>query len=115
MYISAKDFDRAQEWYKEILFQCQPDSRTDRFVFWKLGEVLFGVFNPDVAEADVAFGDNCVPNMEVEDVDSLHDRLRDKGVNIVMPLNNVNGTRIFQCQDSEGNVLEFYQWIEEQK
>ena len=54
------------------------------------------------------------PNFEVEDVDALHDRLKAAGESIIMPLNDVNGTRIFQCKDSEGNVLEFYQWIDKQ-
>ena len=112
IYVSTQNFARAKKWYEEVLFERRPDSTTDRFVFWKLGEVHFGVFNPEVAEEDVVFGNNCVPNVEVNNTDALHDRLANQGVNIIMPLNNVNGTRIFQCHDSEGNVLEFYQWIE---
>lgn len=42
-----------------------------------------------------------VSNIEVEDVDQLYHRLKEKNVEIVMELNNVNGTRIFQCYDSE--------------
>ena len=113
IYVSTKDFTRAKQWYEEVLFEREPDSTTDRFVFWKLGDVHFGVFNPEVAEENVVVGNNCVPNIEVNSVDALHSRLVGEGVNITMLLNHVNGTRIFQCHDTEGNVLEFYQWIQE--
>ncbi len=112
IYVSAKDFNRAKKWYQEILLQRKPDNTTDRFAFWKLGEVHFGVFNPEMVEEQISFGNNCVPNIEVEDVDKLYDRLREKNVEIVMERNDVNGTRIFQCYDSEKNVIEFYHWID---
>lgn len=112
IYVSAKDFERAKQWYSETLLERKPDNVTDRFVFWKLGEVHFGVFNPEITDEKTEFGNNCVPNIEVDNVDSLHDRLKENGVEIRMDLNDVNGTRIFQCLDSEGNILEFYHWIE---
>lgn len=111
VYISSKDFTRAKDWYKQILFKCNPNMETDRFAFWDLSGVYFGIFDPKVTGEEIRYGNNCVPNIEVEHVDQLHDRLKDEGVTIVMPLQNVNGTRIFQCIDSENNVLEFYQWL----
>ena len=112
IYVSAKNFERAKKWYREILVKRAPDNETDRFVFWTLGDVHFGVFNPDVTEEEIRFGNNCVPNIEVEDVDELFDELKSRNVEIVMQPNDVNGTRIFQCYDSEDNILEFYHWIE---
>ncbi len=114
IYVSAKDFDRATRWYKDVLFDREPDNRTDRFVFWKLGGVHFGVFNPEMVEhSNIEFGNNCVPNIEVDDVDKLYERLKEKKVEMVMERNDVNGTRIFQCYDSEKNVIEFYHWIKD--
>ncbi len=111
LYVSALDFDRAREFYTDILFRREPTRTTDRFVFYDLGGVLFGVFDPAVTGEEVTYGTNCVPTIEVDDLDALHDRLASEGVEIVMPVQTVNDTRIFQCRDPAGNVLEFYQWI----
>ena len=113
LYVTARDYDRAVSWYRDTLFGRSPDSTTDRFAFWDLDGVKFGVFNPEITGAEVEFGDNCVPNIEVDDVDDLHDRLCAEGVEVVMDLKEVNGTRIFQVRDSEKNVLEFYAWTQE--
>lgn len=110
LYVAAKDFDRAKAFYTQTLFQKDPSSSTDRFVFYDVGGFQFGVFDPDVTEESVSFGNNCVPTFEVSDPEALHNRLQAEDVEIVMPLQEVNDTVIFQCCDSEGNVLEFYSW-----
>ena len=114
LYVSCTNLDRATNWYRQHLLNREPNNQTDRFIFWKLGEVYFGLFDANAVDEAIDYGNNCVPNFEVEDVDALHDRLKAAGESIIMPLNDVNGTRIFQCKDSEGNVLEFYQWIDKQ-
>lgn len=57
----------------------------------------------------VRYGNNVVPTFVVEDVEALHDRLSDSS-EIILGLQSVNGTRLFQCRDPEGNVLEFFEW-----
>lgn len=110
LYVAAKDFDRAKAFYTQTLFQKEPSSSTDRFVFYDVDGFQFGVFDPSVTGESVSFGDNCVPTFEVSDLEALHDRLRAENVEIVMPLQEVNDIVIFQCRDSEGSVLEFYRW-----
>lgn len=113
LYVAAEDFARARAFYTQTLFQKEPSSSTDRFVFYDVGGFQFGVFDPGVTGEAVSFGNNCVPTFEVSDLAALHDRLRAEKVEIVMPLQEVNDTVIFQCHDSEGNILEFYRWKEE--
>lgn len=60
IYVSAKDFERARKWYQDILLQKVPDNTTDRFAFWKLGDVHFGVFNPEEIDETIKFGNNCI-------------------------------------------------------
>lgn len=112
LYVSTKDFDRARHWYEKILFQREPDMETDRFVSWVLDGVYFGVFNPKITGETISFGNNCVPNIEVNNIEELHERLVSESVEIVMKPHKVNETKIFQCLDSEGNTLEFYHWLE---
>ena len=109
LYVSAKDFERAEAFYSG-LFEQEPDTRTDRFVFYDLNGVSFGVFNPEVTNESIEYGNNCIVNLEIDELKALHDKLKLQGVDIVMPLQDVNDTQIFQCRDTEGNVLEFYRW-----
>lgn len=112
LYVAAKDFDRTKAFYTDTLFRKEPSSSTDRFVFYDIEGFQFGLFNPEVTDESVTFANNCVPTFEVSDFKVLHDRLKTKGVDIIMPLQEVNDTVIFQCLDTEGNVLEFYRWKE---
>ncbi|MBW4534826.1 MAG: VOC family protein [Pleurocapsa minor HA4230-MV1] len=52
-----------------------------------------------------------MPTIEVNDINSWHQRLSKLGLKIILSLQEVNGTKIFQVEDTEGNILEFYQWI----
>jgi predicted enzyme related to lactoylglutathione lyase len=111
-YVCAKDFRRAEAFYRGVLFRSEPTLKTDRFVYFDVGGASFGVFDPRVTGETVRYGDNVIPTFEVEDAVALHDRLVRERVEIVMPLQPVNGTTIFQCRDTEGNVLEFFHWGE---
>lgn len=109
-YVCAKDFRRAENFYREVLFRSEPTLRTDRFVYFDVGGTSFGIFDPQVTGETIHYGNNVIPTFEVADVVALHDRLVREQVEIIMPLQSVNGTTIFQCRDSEDNVLEFFQW-----
>ena len=112
LYVTVEDFNRAKVFYENVIFERKPSLTTDRFVFFDLDGFLFGLFNPAVTGEEVRFGNNCVPTLEVAELETFHQRLRDSGVDIVMPLQEVNETVIFQCSDSKGNVLEFYRWLD---
>ncbi|NES64432.1 MAG: hypothetical protein F6K24_03745 [Okeania sp. SIO2D1] len=110
LYVAAKDFERAKICYAETIFQKSPDIETDRFVFFDLNGFLFGIFNPTITGEEITYGNNAVPTIEVDDVDAQYKRLTDAGLKSIMPPQDVNGTRIAQIEDTEGNTLEFYQW-----
>lgn len=109
-YVTAKDFDRAKTWYSQILFERSPDTETDRFAFWNVNGFLFGIFNPKVTGETITFGNNCVLNIEHPKLKKFYATLQAKNISITMKFQTVNNTNIFQCKDSEGNILEFYEW-----
>ena len=111
LYVSVKDRDRAKNFYQNILFKREPSLETDRFVFFNIDGFLFGLFDPVVIGEKVQYGNNAVPTIEVKDIDRLYEELTKVGLKIVLPLQEVNGTIIFQIEDTESNILEFYQWI----
>jgi predicted enzyme related to lactoylglutathione lyase len=111
LYVSVKDRDRAKDFYQNIIFECEPSLETDRFVFFNIDGFLFGLFDPIVTGEKVQYGNNTVPTIEVNEIESLYKRLTTVGLKTILPLQEVNGTRIFQVEDTENNILEFYQWI----
>jgi predicted enzyme related to lactoylglutathione lyase len=111
LYVSVKDRDRAKNFYQNIIFERKPSLETDRFVFFNIDGFLFGLFDPTVTGEKIQYGNNTVPTIEVNDINSWHQRLSKLGLKIILSLQEVNGTKIFQVEDTEGNILEFYQWI----
>lgn len=111
LYVSVEDRERAKNFYQNIIFEREPSLETDRFVFFNIDGFLFGLFDPTVTGEKVQYGNNTVPTIEVNDVDSLYERLTKVGLKTILPLQEVNGTKIFQVEDTESNILEFYQWI----
>ena len=111
LYVSVKNRDRAKNFYQNIIFKCEPSLETDRFVFFNLDGFLFGLFDPLITGEKVEYGNNTIPTIEVNDLDNLYEQLTSVDVKIILPLQEVNGTKIFQIEDTEGNIIEFYQWI----
>ncbi|MDJ0784814.1 MAG: hypothetical protein QNJ22_22810 [Desulfosarcinaceae bacterium] len=110
LYVAAVDMDRAENFYSSLIFNTEPKFKTDRFVFYEINGFLFGIFDPRITDETIAYGNNCVPTIECDDLKEFYQKLIREGVEVVMHLQEVNDTVIFQCQDSEGNTLEFYQW-----
>jgi predicted enzyme related to lactoylglutathione lyase len=111
LYVSVKDRDRAKDFYQNIIFEREPSLETDRFVFFNIDGFLFGLFDPIVTGEKVQYGNNTVPTIEVNEIEGLYKRLTTAGLKTILPLQEVNGTIIFQVEDTENNILEFYQWI----
>ena len=111
LYVAVKNRDRAKNFYQNTIFNRKPSLETDRFVFFDLDGFLFGLFDPVVTGEKIEYGNNTVPTIEVNDIESLCKQFIEVGLKIVLPLQEVNGTKIFQIEDTEGNILEFYQWI----
>lgn len=108
LYVSTQDFDRGVRCYTELVFQRPPAFTTERFAFFDIDGFLFGVFNAAFADEAPTVGSNCVPTIEVENVDEVYQRLADAGLETVMQPHFVEGMRIAQVLDTEGNTLEFY-------
>lgn len=68
---------------------------------------MLGLFDPASVKEKVSFGNNCVLNIRVLDADAEIERIKSFS-KIVMPATSVGTYRVFQIEDSEGNVVEFY-------
>lgn len=108
LYVCVRDMNRAEEFYRQF-FEAEPVSRNEEFVFFDVGGVLFGLFDPSVRGETVEYGNNCVPNLETDEVDAVYDRVQSLGVEVDDEIRRVNEYRLFQFTDPEGNVIEVYQ------
>ena len=101
--------DRAVSFYEKNIFRQKVQSKTDRFSVFKIDGFLFCLFSPKSINETHKIGNNCIPTIEVDDVKSFYKGLKQKDIEIVLELHNVNGYELFQLKDSEQNVIEFYQ------
>jgi predicted enzyme related to lactoylglutathione lyase len=108
IYLAVKDMNRAVKFYEEI-FNVKVSSFDKRMSSFEFDNITLLLFDPSVDNEKVAIGNNVVPNIEVEDINQMLEFVKSKDCKIVMPLENIDKYLIFQIEDTEGNVLEFYQ------
>ena len=105
-YISVKDRKRAEAFWKQV-FGVEPAMKNDSFTFFDLNGFMFGLFDASNLGEKINYGNNCVLNLHVKDADAEAKRLGEFS-KIVMPVTSVGSYRVFQIEDTEGNVVEFY-------
>ena len=113
LYVVVHDMDSALRFYGR-LFGQEPVLVDERFSGFDLGGVLFGLFSArfftePVDTCGLTYGNNCVANIRVDDIQTEWDRI----ANLVPPhLTEIQETgpyRLFQVVDADGNRVEFYQ------
>jgi len=105
-YIAVSDRKRAEAFWQKV-FQLKSSMSNDSFTFFDIDGFLFGLFDPTGTSEKVQKGNNCVVCLHVKDADAESLRL-EAFADITMPIHSVGLYRVFQIEDSEGNVVEFY-------
>lgn len=116
LYVAVHNRERAKEFYSKV-FNCNPFLENQTFVFFDVNGFIFGLFdykNADEAKnmgKSVTMGNNSVPNIQVDNINALYERIREIA-EIVKPLMNGSSKhRVFYIKDTEGNLIEFYEEI----
>jgi len=108
IYTTVKDMDRAVKFYEDI-FDVKVSSKNKKMSSFDFDNISFLLFNPAVDGEKVSIGNNIIPNIEVEDINKMLGLVKSKGCKIIMPLEKTETYFIFQIEDTEGNIIEFYQ------
>ncbi|MBW2987648.1 VOC family protein [Candidatus Woesearchaeota archaeon] len=108
IYIAVKDMDRAIKFYEDI-FEVKVSSKDKRMSLFEFDNITFLLFDPKIDNEKVSFGNNVVPNIEVDNINKMLELIKSKKCEIVLPLEKVKEYKLFQAKDTEGNVIEFYQ------
>lgn len=109
IYISVRNMDRAIGFYEE-LFGQEAEVVDERFSVFLLGEMSFGLYSPAADGVTVAYGANCVPNFEVDDVEAEYSRLKGFVPAIDDEVTVLPEMELFQFKDTEDNILEVYSY-----
>jgi catechol 2,3-dioxygenase-like lactoylglutathione lyase family enzyme len=116
----AEDFDRTTAFYRDVLglpVSYSWDRPGGRGVYFQCGDGFIEVLDERSAEhVAMLEHDELVPlspklmriGVQVEDVDSLHARLREVGQDPTPPVDVPWGHRSFRVADPDGVVLTFY-------
>ncbi len=108
IYVSVEDMTRAINFYKQ-LFEKEPSEIDERYTVFDLDGFSFGLYAPEMDGVKARFGDNCVPNFQVEDIEKEYERVKQFTSEIDSEIQNYGNLKLFQFKDSEGNILEIYQ------
>lgn len=108
LYVLVQNTEKAIEFYTKILgFELH--RKQDRYTILEIDGVWFGLLNEGFIEGKTIRGNNCVPVLKVENVETEYARLQSAGVKFVTGIETLSDVKMFQFYDSEGNILEMYQ------
>jgi len=108
IYLAVKDMHRAVKFYEEI-FEVKVSLFEKRMSSFDFDNISFLLFDPSLDNEKVLIGNNIVPNIEVEDIQKILKLIKNKNLKIVMSLEKIDKYLIFQAEDTEKNIIEFYQ------
>ncbi len=108
IYITVKDMNRAVRFYEDI-FDTKVSSKSERMSSFDFENISFLLFDPSIDGEKVYIGNNVIPNIEVDDINKMLELIKSKKCKIIMPLEKIEKYLIFQTEDTEWNIIEFYQ------
>jgi len=108
VYVTVDDMDRALDFYREC-FETEPDQAEERFSIFEFEDADFGLYNAGYDGFEAEYGNNCVPNFEVDDVDAAFERICDLAPEVVNDeILQFGDYRTFHFVDTEGNEIEVF-------
>lgn len=108
--IAVQDLDRAIEFYEWFLDR-KVSSRGKFLTKFELDNMDFVLFDSKNSPHDTSYGDNCILNFEVEDVESCFRAIKEKNLEVTLPLMKMGGRVVFIFKDTEGNQIEVFSLV----
>jgi predicted enzyme related to lactoylglutathione lyase len=105
--VGARDIRRALNFYRR-LFSAEPIDVGAGCALFDVGAVSFGIISTAQIDGELRFGNNCVPNFQVDDIDAEYARIQEIAPCIDDRIRCIGNYRYFQFADTEGNLVEIY-------
>lgn len=103
LYICVTDMDRAVAFYEDLLEETVT-VRDDIYSVFDVNGFRLGLFAYQKMNEKHVFGSNCLPSIEVDNIDILKNKL--SKLKIVFPLTKIGANYVAEFEDSEGNHVE---------
>jgi len=103
MYLCVKDMERAIHFYEE-LFEKEVTVKDDIYSVFDINGFRLGLFAYEKMKEAHAFGSNCIPSIDVENIDVLKSKI--EGLEICFPLTKINNNWVVEIVDTETNHIE---------
>jgi len=111
LYLSVENMDRAIKFYEYLLGAEVAHREEDTWADFDLGSGFYlGLINPKIVSDRRVIGNNTIPVFWTDDIDAVFEKIKKFGTRIDGPPESLTFTdypyRCFQCQDTEGNLIE---------
>lgn len=103
MYLCVKDMKRAILFYETFL-EKKVLIQDDVYSVFDIDGFRLGLFAYEKMGESHVFGSNCLPSLEVENLDILKEKTKD--LEICFPLTQIGKNWVLEFVDSEGNHIE---------
>lgn len=103
LYLCVTDMDRAIDFYENFL-ERPVLKRDEVYSVFEADGFRLGLFAFQKAGEEHIFGSNCLPSIEVEDLETLRQKL--SGLPVCFPLSRIGSNWVAEFVDSEGNHIE---------
>lgn len=103
LYLCVTDMNRAVKFY-ENFFEKPVTVCDEIYSVFNLNEFRLGLFAFKKMSEPHTIGNNCLPSIEVENIEILKQKIKD--IKIVFPLKVINENWVCEIEDSEGNHIE---------
>lgn len=105
LYICVDDMERAINFYEQ-LFEQKAIVRDEIYSVFDINGFRYGLFNYKKMNEKHTYGNNCLPSIEVSDLNKFIEKLKMLGSKIVFPITEIGSNYVLEFVDSEGNSLE---------
>ena len=107
LYVLVNDMDKAAAFYQDV-FQQAPVMQSPGYTAFNLNGALYGLFNATHYPMPVQQGNNCTPNILVENIEAEHARIKALSPAFISDIQQNGPYRLFVFTDVDGTSLEFY-------
>ena len=109
-YICVQNMERAVDFYQWFL-KRKAEKLKESFYLFKIDSFRLFLFEYGLENEEVTYGDNCLLSFEVENAPQFIQTMKNKGIEIVFPLEKIIDNHVFEFVDPEGNHIEVFSRI----
>ena len=103
LYLCVKDMERAIHFY-ENFFEKEVTIKDEIYSVFDINGFRLGLFAYEKMNEKHVFGSNCLPSIDVENLDILKRKI--ESLEQCFPLTQINDNWVVEFVDSEGNHIE---------